>query len=108
MNPSGSSGGGCVVATAGTMATTTHARPTLFYEDFVRDPTPVPFGAVSAVARILPRRCPCQLPEPVEEGERDEDCGGRGWLYPDPPDFRYEFEWGTFCKYMWRAMGILE
>lgn len=89
-------------------------KPTLFYEDFVRDPTPVPFGAVFAVARILP----CHCPDCPGDGSKWVDqvdcltCERRGWLYPDTPDWFPGWEdaprrWREHCLVTWKAMGIL-
>jgi len=42
------------------------------------------------------------------------ECEGRGWLYPDPPDWwpwdkaEAPKRWEGHCDAMWRAMGILE
>lgn len=124
-------------------------RPILYADDLWSD---VGYRSDSDtfLARILPIRCPiyydgpsemCGCMGPLDRDETPEPCerhacpkcGGRGWLYPDPPDayvervkgwgeqiwdswheqlggtwVRFvEAQWTGFCEEMWRAMGIV-
>ena len=71
-------------------------------------------------SRILPTRCPLNHP-PVESPVLCVECEGRGWFYPDPPDWwgreidhvtisdEYQQNlWALRLEPIWRAMGILK
>ncbi len=74
--------------------------------------------------RVLPLRCPN-----IEDADHDRlgcfDCDGRGFLYPDQPDWfddtwnNLQYDggpptmapsdlWPELCEQVWRHMGILE
>jgi len=109
-------------------------RPTLYADDIlgVREGERRPWeDELEILARVLPLRCPCDTqPTSIKP---PVDCDGRGWLYPDPPDWwedlimndeflRREYteerrrdmldtmteEWHKQLRNVWRAMGILE
>ena len=69
-------------------------------------------AALRVLKPILPKRCPedealHDLHDPLPH----KKCGGRGWLYPDPPEGFNEtygdIAWTLHCRIIWRAMGIL-
>ena len=70
--------------------------------------------ALRVLKPILPRRCYLL---PVEDHwDECRPCEGRGWLYPEPPDWwgldpddgQNQKVWESQCRVFWRAMGILE
>ncbi len=94
-------------------------QPTQFADDYDAD------FALDALERILPRRCPelasHDLRYSATGGCYNDLCEGRGWLYPDPPDWwglgaegvtisdEYQRHlWASRLEAIWRAMGILE
>ena len=104
-------------------------RPTQFADDYEAD------AALDALERILPLRCPSDdflqplldaLPPHTSKCGEGCQCEGRGWLYPDPPDFweiaakwkqppHYEQtflphpeRWHYLCWAVWRQMRIVE
>ena len=89
-------------------------KPTLCVED-LKGWDYVVAQHVDRFERILPTRCP-DFFEDIHYGMGDDcECEGRGWSYPDMPDWWYEpaewereTPWKAFCKDMWRTMGILE
>ncbi len=114
-------------------------RPTLYANDIpddlqvVGDVVPALNGAIALrnVKRILPLRCfdskACDPLNDDEFGVGHQECDGRGFLYPDPPDWwtaGYVDEvaatmeqqhpgtlkglWEEHLRETWRAMGILE
>ena len=80
--------------------------------------------ALRVLKPILPKRCGRCLGEGrsmeateefgPETLERCDTCEGRGWLYPDMPDWWAEdwnppdLMWRRQCTYTWRVLGILE
>jgi len=82
-------------------------KPTLFIEDFTH-PAGLPITATewrNRLARALPRRCPMKSPSPT-----CSDCGGAGFLYPNPPDDG-EWDqggWEFFIRAVWRVLGIVD
>jgi len=83
-------------------------KPTLYADDMG-----LHCRAENLLARILPKRCDC--PAAFKDGldplivSYCDACDERGWLYPDKPDASFdEFRWGTVCRHVWRAMGIVE
>jgi len=99
-------------------------KPTLYAEDikeFIDPLSPSQWSTLQrAVARVLPRRCPCQqFGEPEDFASRlmDEQgcpkCGGAGFLYPDPPDWwrgvcHNPDDWHIFLLDVWRVLGVVE
>ncbi len=120
-------------------------RPTLYADDV--EVSPVAMGeAAQAARRILPHRCPhpdckegrimvtgpCPDAKPYDNADGFEIsclvlhwvgadhniCDGRGWLYPDPPDWwdvwssydetLVDDTWQQHLRFVYRAMGILE
>ncbi len=81
--------------------------------------------AIEAVEKILPRRCSdCDstghfLANSEWSGTKEERlrctgylcsaCEGRGWLYPDEPDWGDDGPaFGECLEYVWKAMGIYD
>lgn len=87
---------------------------------------------LEGLQRVLPRRCPdchglgyenyladTEWPDGMLTQEPDQrshpPCEGRGWLYPDPPDWWERSssgrvwirQWEQHCRTSWRAMCIL-
>jgi len=112
---------------------TTLAEPTLFADDITAtlesrdiDAAESSWDAIDAVMRILPRRCPGEEVVGHKAGHDEcasrigcpgcPICDGRGWLYPDMPDFMIDAilpqaaynDWHDLSETVWRAMGILE
>ena len=114
-------------------------EPTLYADDLDY----LDSAVVDTLKRILPIRCPhpkcddgkvtvgAPCPDDLNRSNADgpqvscgvyhletvdhDTCEGRGWLFPDMPDWWYEpadcereTPWKAFCKDMWRAMGIWE
>jgi len=72
---------------------------------------------------IRPRRCPGLDAMPGDHVRCE--CGGAGFLYPNPPDSWYDpyelttegghlgrpqgdEDWRTFCEDVWRVLGVVE
>ena len=87
-------------------------KPTLYADDLDGY-----FGeAIEAIVRILPVRCPAHVETSGDYGAgfeiACEDCDGRGFGFPDMPDwwgvlvdgFGAEGKWHRHCEDTWRVM----
>ena len=102
-------------------------KPTLFAEDVERQASNKLYAlrkSLDSLALILPRRCSgCHKCKPNEAWGQPtsinyQNCDGRGWLYPDPPDIPYYAAWKQdeasmalwrrTLEHVWRAMGITD
>ena len=98
-------------------------KPTLYAEELpTRAANKDWLAALSALAKVLPRRCPDKIQHDPKWQMYTAclgGCGERGWLYPDTPDWWAERKrssgrltvqllWELHCRDSWRAMGILE